>query len=332
MRRVLLATVTLFVAFPAGAQSKALAEAAFKEARRLVRQGKVAEACPKFEASLKLDPAPGTQLNLADCYARLGRTASAWAIFVEVAEKDTKAARAAEARRRAKALEPKLSRLTVSAENADGLRVTRDGEDITALLGVAVPVDPGRHVVAATRGGDKWSEDVAVGDAASATATVPHFWKDAVETTQPPEPPAEPRPVPPAPAPAAPAPEAPPAAPESGRDRTWAWIVGGVGVAAVATGLVFGGIAKSRWDSSRDLGCHDNAAGNWECPPGDAYDKATSAKSAATASTVFVVAGGAALVGGGVLWFVAPRKTESPVSVVPAAAPGELGVVVRGRF
>src|SRR5262249_12998089 len=157
VRRVLLATVILFVAFPAGAQSKALAEAAFKEARRLVRQGKVAEACPKFEASLKLDPAPGTQLNLADCYARLGRTASAWAIFVEVAEKDTKAARAAEARRRAKALEPKLSRLTVSAENADGLRVTRDGDDITALLGVAVPVDPGRHVVAAMRGGDKWA-------------------------------------------------------------------------------------------------------------------------------------------------------------------------------
>jgi hypothetical protein len=280
---------------------------------------------------LQLDPAPGTQLNLADCYARLGRTASAWANFIEVAEKDVKTARAAEARRRAKALEPRLSRLTVVAESADWLRVTRDGEEITALLGVSVPVDPGMHVVAARHGGEEWSTEVAIqGDAQTASVTVPRFWKDAVETAKRPEPPAEPRPVPPVPAPA---PEPPTAAPAPGRDRTWAWIVGGVGVAAVTTGLIFGGIAKSRWDSSRDLGCHDNAAGDYVCPPppNDGFNKATSAKGAATVSTIFVVAGGAALVGGGVLWFIAPEKERS-VSIVPAAAPGEVGVVVRGRF
>jgi hypothetical protein len=329
VRRVCLGALIVLLSLPAAAQNKAAAEAAFKEARRLLGQGNVAEACPKFEASLKLDPALGTQLNLADCYERVGRTASAWANFIEVAEKDVRKARAAEARRRAKALEPRLSRLTVSADpRDDALHVRRDGEDITALLGVDVPVDPGKHTISAIHGSEVWSDDVVIaGEAQTASVTVPRFWKD-FDVAKPSPTVAEPGP---APTPErAPAPPAEPA-PSGGRDRTWAWIVGGVGVAAVATGLVFGGIAKSRWDSSADLGCHDNAAGQWACPPGDAYDKATSAKGAATTSTVFVVAGGAALVGAGVLWVLAPEK-ERPVSVAPAAAPGELGVVVRGRF
>ena len=81
-------------------------------------QGKHADACPKLEESQRLDPGIGTQFNLAVCYEQVGRTASAWSTFLDVAG----AARAAGqterekvARQRATALEPRLIRLTITA-------------------------------------------------------------------------------------------------------------------------------------------------------------------------------------------------------------------------
>jgi hypothetical protein len=67
----------------AGSTDKVSAEALFDEGRKLMAAGKFADACPKFEASQELDPGVGTMLNLADCYEKTGRTASAWAEFRE---------------------------------------------------------------------------------------------------------------------------------------------------------------------------------------------------------------------------------------------------------
>src|SRR5260221_8939712 len=95
---------------------KLTAEALFSDGRKLMTAGKFRQACPKFEASLKLDPGVGTMLNLGDCYEKNQQSASAWAQFREASA----AARAAGsrereelARQRAAALEPKLSRLTI---------------------------------------------------------------------------------------------------------------------------------------------------------------------------------------------------------------------------
>lgn len=58
------------------------AEQAFLDGRTLIDEGKPAEACAKFEESIKLDPsATGTLLNLGLCNERLGRTATALAWF-----------------------------------------------------------------------------------------------------------------------------------------------------------------------------------------------------------------------------------------------------------
>src|SRR4051812_4594743 len=98
------------------AADPAAAQALFDEAMALMKADKFAEACPKLEASLRLDPAMGTEFNLAGCLERQGQLAKAWAHFVNVAD----AARAAKqherekgARQRAQALEPRLPRLTV---------------------------------------------------------------------------------------------------------------------------------------------------------------------------------------------------------------------------
>src|SRR5690348_8189279 len=82
-----LAFLMSIVAAPAradtSAEDRAAADALFREGRALVKRGDYAAGCQKLAASQKLDPATGTLLALGDCYAREGRTASAWATFNE---------------------------------------------------------------------------------------------------------------------------------------------------------------------------------------------------------------------------------------------------------
>jgi hypothetical protein len=80
---------------------------------RLVKEGKYADACPKLEESQRQEASLGTQFYLADCYEHVGRTASAWANFVEVADKARMAkenAKEQAARARANAIESKVCR------------------------------------------------------------------------------------------------------------------------------------------------------------------------------------------------------------------------------
>src|SRR6185503_9463067 len=138
------------------AANSATAQSLYDDGRRLLQQGRAGEACPKLEASQKLDPAPGTQFHLADCYEKIGRTASAWALFLEVAAQARSRIRAEQekiARERASALEPKLSKLTfevAAGARVPGLRVTRNGTEIdAALFGTPISVDPGPQRIVA---------------------------------------------------------------------------------------------------------------------------------------------------------------------------------------
>src|SRR5262249_27295421 len=153
------------------AQDKASANVLFDEGKRLIHEGRPAEACPKFEAALRLAQTLGTKLNLADCYRRVGRTASAWVGFRGAASMAMLARDEREgfARERVAELERSLARLTIRlSPGADvaGLAIRRDGSPVdAALLGAGVPVDPGAHVVeAAAPGRTNWSSKVTVGD------------------------------------------------------------------------------------------------------------------------------------------------------------------------
>lgn len=141
-----------------GTNDRLLAESLFREAKALFAEGRYAEACPKLEESQRLDPGGGTLMNLALCHEKQGRAASAWAEYREalaVARRDGREDRASDALAHIAALEGVLAHLVVAVEPSGpaGLVVTLDGRPLPAAAwGTPIAVDPGEHVVVATRG------------------------------------------------------------------------------------------------------------------------------------------------------------------------------------
>jgi hypothetical protein len=136
----------------------AAGEALFREGRRLLKAGDLQNACAKLEESQRLDPAPGTLANLADCEEQLGRTASAWEHWRRVAEQlPATDSRRATARARSTLLEKQVARLSIALapplaqDPPPSLLVKRDGVALgQAAYGVPLPLDPGRHLVLVT--------------------------------------------------------------------------------------------------------------------------------------------------------------------------------------
>src|SRR5207244_3434519 len=107
-----------------------------------------------------------------------------------------------------------------------------------------------------------------------------------------------------APAPA-PAPAPPSSAPAY---RTWGFIVGGVGLGAIATGTVFALIAKSKNDdASRSCAGH-------ACTDPRALTLTDEASSAARVADVAFIAGGVFLAVGGALVYFAPSPRGVTIS------------------
>jgi serine/threonine-protein kinase len=135
------------------AANKAAAEALYQAGQALIKDHKYDDALAKLLASQKLDPGLGTLLNAAYCYEQIGKTASAWALYNEVAglakSSDDKQARGEIAAEAARALEPRLSKVVVTVPNESrvaSLEVRRDGEVVDpATWGTPIPVDPGTH-------------------------------------------------------------------------------------------------------------------------------------------------------------------------------------------
>jgi len=147
-------------------QDRAIAEALFRDGKALIAAERINEACAKFQESERLDPALGTLLHLATCYAQVGKTASAWAAFqsaVEMAHHARDAARESLARERALQLEAKLSRLVISAARpAQGMVIHVDDRALSqGILLTPLPFDPGSHVIEVTAPGKlPWSQKI----------------------------------------------------------------------------------------------------------------------------------------------------------------------------
>jgi hypothetical protein len=222
----------------AAQSDRAAAEALFKAGRRAMRAGDFAAACPKFEESQRLDPAPGTVLNLADCEARLGRIASAWQRYVEATESlPERDVRRELAERRARELEAELPRLLLrlaGGEVMGELKISVDGVPLgAAAIGEPLPMDPGtRRVVVQAAGHAERSYEV---ELARGRVTELELARGAKLSLAPGTSSRAPRRIT-----SSSTSRAPARAPEPANDarRSWAIVSGGVGVAGLALSAV----------------------------------------------------------------------------------------------
>jgi hypothetical protein len=267
----------------------------------------------------------------------LGRTASAWALFLDVAaaaRAQNQSQRETAARERAKALEPKLTRLQVSVTDpTPDTKVMRDDQEVgRAAWGTAVPVDPGDHVIRVTATGkEPWSQPVTVpANSKVFSVTVPALVDLPVAETTKDVPPTETAPT---------EVGAEPIQSGGNSQKVVAYIVGGVGVAALATGTVF--MVQSRQSNSEALKlCHTIPEGETEetCgtdAEGDKLEELQSdARSKQTIALVGFGVGGAALITGAILYFTADdgAPSDTALNVSPLWMTGGWGASVSGSF
>ena len=169
-RTKLVATILAFASI-ASAQSSKKADVLFHEARKLAVAGDYAHACPKFEESERLDPAPGTLLNLADCEERLGHVVAAAEHYRLAAsgfpQRDDRRLYCA---KKADALDARAGHLTLrlAADAPMNTVVRENGETVpSSALGRPAAVDPGQvAVVVSAPGHADESYPVDVGEGA----------------------------------------------------------------------------------------------------------------------------------------------------------------------
>lgn len=301
-------------------EAKVAANALFDEGKRLLAGGDVEQACPKFEASLKLLDQLGVRLNLADCYEQQGKTATAWTEFRESESRAAKRgdARAAYARQRANSLAPKLVKLKVSvlpANQVSGLTVRRDGADIPAeAFGTPLPINPGSYTLEASAPGFRtWSTRIdAKQPGEIVTVEIPRLEAAPVEVKV----------------------EKTDKADKEGlidnsaqrKRRRLGLIVGAGGVVALGVGVGLGFKAMSTWDSA-GAHCDDNDVCDAE---GTEINR--KARLYGNIGTVVGGVGVAAMVTGAVLYITAPAARPVLEHAYLDAGGGSAGFGFSGRF
>lgn len=283
-----------------GESASERAEQLYEQGKSLAAAGNYASACPLFEESQRLEPAIGTQFNLADCYERVGRRASALALFrevIRVAQMSGKQERQRAAEDRARSLQGNVRRIVITVDSLLGEQHVRvDGREVGADERTAgIPVDPGTHRIdsdAPMHVAWQTTLDVDADGAAPATVRIPPL---------------------------------PAAATQSQSSPLMPLGIGIAGLGALALGLgALTGLGAA--GAKRDAGCD-----GLDCSHGGDATKLREAQSSGDLSTVAFVAGGVLVAGGVTIILLAPKRTSGgPPSA--SAAVGPRGMILRGSF
>ena len=313
----------------AAGTNSAAAEALFDDGRRLFDAEDYESACPKFAESQRLEAATGTLLNLAHCYEKLGRLATAWSTWREAAAsaaREDQAEREAHARAKAEELKPMLARLSLIVSESgrpDDLSIRQNGaEQSEGVWGTSLPVDAGTYRIEASAPGYlAWSSEITIADGELKSVDVPALQVDpnAVEAT--PHPPLVPAPK------QEPSSSMNDSGASSGRSamKTWGIVFTAAGAGAIAAGTYFGinAIVKNNqsFDNCRPESpneCNETGAGLRD-----------DARTSGTVSSVLVGVGLAAATSGIVMIILAPSENTQ---IAAAPTSGGAGLLLQGKF
>lgn len=282
----------------------AYADRLFSHGVELMKNDDCQAAVPEFLESQRLDPSAATLANLATCYARLGRRASAWKTYREAAARagaegnPTLRGQALSAMSR---LSPTLTKLRiVPPADTQSISLRLNGEPLDAYDGVPIPLDSGESVIEAfAPGREPWRRTV---NASEVGATLVIEVPELRPTEQQRE--------------------------EHVDLRPHAVIVAGVGVAMLVVGSVLGLSAKRSNDQSSSFCREGRCTSEGVALREDAGSKATAA--------TYVAGLGLVATGTGVaLWF-ATKPPEQPFSnegvLTERFDSGDMGISWSGRF
>ena len=307
-------------------------------ARSLASQGKdafdakdYARAADLLRRAYALVPAPTIALYEGQSLTRLNRFVEAEEAFMR-AMRTPIDAHSPEQFRKAKhdaeqelaALRPRIPKVTIvvtgAGAGAPNLAVALDGKAVkNALLGVEMPIDPGDHVLTTGAGGERREASFSIAEKERKSVEIEALAPtDAAAPVAPPEatppPESKPRPEPP-----------PPQQPQASWQKPAAFVVGGIGVAGLATGIVTGLMATSRHATA------EKECPNRVCTEGSAgADALDSFRSLRTISTIGYVVGGVGLAGGITLFLLAPAQPANRSSL--RLKIGARGAELEGAF
>jgi hypothetical protein len=259
--------------------AKGAARELANEAKSDFDAGKFEDAGSKFQRAYEIAKVPTLAVWAARALVKRGKMVGASELYRQAAllapndlwVGNTQQEAQADAEKELAELQPRIPRLHIRVEGAAGydVELTVDGGRISsALVGIDIPTDPGKHRIVGKRGADvvEQTVDLAEGERKEA---VMKFNPGAPVVAQPSKPvevfPAPPVMVQPAASPliAAAAPtgamsatalattpvhsvtETSSAAPYNQSRRTWGWVVAGVGAAGLLTGAVTGIVVMS---------------------------------------------------------------------------------------
>lgn len=289
-------TTVVLVAGPVLAQRNpadaAVAEAMFRAGRKLMDEGRYAQACDKLAGSYRLEPAGGTLLNLALCHEKQGRLATAWLEYQQAAAdaiRDKREDRERFAQQRMEVLQPRLPKIVVKAEQVvEGMTIRLGDLEIPAeSIDLELPFDPGSFSLTVQAPGyEPISRTVVAAEGSRTVIRIPALqpWPGVVEKApvivdRPPR--SEPRRS-----------GTPPEREGSAVSvmRTSAWVGGAAGIALVGVGSYFGVRALQKKSDADDLCGPDDCRSEY----GSALDR--EAHDAAVKANLFI-GGGAILTG-----------------------------------
>jgi hypothetical protein len=321
-------------ASPAGAQS-ATAEDLFREGVSLFARGETAAACERFERSYKLDAAPGTLFNRANCYERAGRLWLARTDFKDLVDRATAAGKldkAELARARLVAVEAQLPKVSLAfPQGSNVATIAVDGVQVDrALWQKPFPVDVGAHVIEFGGPGKATvKQPFTAGAAITARLDVPMLGPLAEA----------PLPVPPAAATATPSPTPETKSGDANVAAIVGYSIGGVGLVGLGIGGYFTAQAVSEHNQS-NIDCHATTGG---CATAADTAKAKNDASSSTSDGyaagiafgigLVAVAAGVTLIATSGGHSSTPKVSQvSQIVVTPALGPRLQGLSLTGRF
>ncbi len=290
------------------------ARAAFGEGIELEKAGDFEGALAKFEETLSVKATPQVRFHVALCHEKLGRFVEAIEGYELAAKQAESEGTAAEVAKRAPALAKELRartpKLTVTAAGAAEIQI--DAKTYAADDAKDVLVDPGPHVVIAIKGEKKVRKEISLEEGEDRTVTLQlgsgPLYDDPAELPRVPEVSVDPD-------------------PHKGR-RTVGWILGGVGVASLATTGVFL-LVRSSAISDLETACGPDM----QCPT-SAQGSLDRAQTFTTLSRVALGVSAVTLVTGAILIVTGARPNEPAKvgKVSPWAPQGSIGIGITGAF